>query len=423
MLKKIPTRQLRLGMHIHEVCGSWLEHPFWRRGFALKDARQLAQLQASVTEVVIDTAKGLDVVPEPPVASEPAEAGGRWVDDVELPDSPEGLWPPLSPAASGPLLHGPATLHDELDRARRIVGEAGAEVQALFTEARLGRALDTHRCLPLVAEITGSVQRHPGALISLARLKTSDDYTFFHSVAVCALMVALARQIGLPEDDCRQAGLAGLLHDMGKALMPPEVLNKPGALTADEFATMKRHPQAGFALLQGVPGIGPIPLDVALHHHEKLDGRGYPKGLRGEQVSRWARMGAICDVYDAITSNRPYKSGWDPAQSLQKMAQWARDGHFDEALFQAFVKCVGIYPTGSLVRLRSQRLAVVVEQGVGGLLQPTVVLCLDAATRQPLPRASLDLADPRVDDAIVARERPEAWGLTDLDALWQHASG
>jgi len=163
--------------------------------------------------------------------------------------------------------------------------------------------------------------RHPGALISLARLKTADDYTYMHSVAVWALMVALGRQMGLDEEELRTAGLAGLLHDLGKALMNQDVLNKPGKLTDEEFEHIKSHPHEGWKLLKEAGSVNEAVLDVCRHHHERTDGNGYPDRLAGEQFTRLARMGAICDVYDAITSNRPYKRGWDPAESILRMAQ------------------------------------------------------------------------------------------------------
>jgi HD-GYP domain-containing protein (c-di-GMP phosphodiesterase class II) len=184
---------------------------------------------------------------------------------------------------------------------------------------------------------------------------------------------------------------------------------------------MKGHPEAGHRLLSEGQGVGPVPLDVALHHHEKINGKGYPHGLKGSDISLFARMGAVCDVYDAITSNRPYKAGWDPAESLQKMALWARDGHFDEAIFQAFVKSIGIYPTGSLVRLKSDRLAVVVDQGGGSLLKPLVKVFHCTRQNAALPHQMLDLADPAANDVIVAREKAADWGLLDTDALWMQA--
>jgi HD-GYP domain-containing protein (c-di-GMP phosphodiesterase class II) len=239
-----------------------------------------------------------------------------------------------------------------------------------------------------------------------------------HSVAVCALMVALAQQLKLNALDTREAGLAGLVHDLGKAMMPLEVLNKPGALTPAEFAIMKSHPQAGHQMLVEGQGVGPIPLDVCLHHHEKINGRGYPHGLQGDEISLFARMGAVCDVYDAITSNRPYKAGWDPGDSIQKMAQWAKDGHFDEAIFQAFVKSIGIYPTGALVKLKSGRLGVVVEQGTRSLLTPTVKVFFSTKSNEPITPVLLDLSDPKVTDQIVSRESVASWGFKNLDQFW-----
>lgn len=395
-------------MFVHEVCGSWLDHPFWRSSFKITDARQLRQL-AVVKEVIIDTSKGLDVVSfDVPMA---------LMDDIEV-SAGQPLTQVLPLEEDEAPLAMSVSFQQEIVRASRIVEQARGAMKSLFTDVRMGRAVDAEHCLPLVDDITQSVSRNPSAIVSLARLKTSDDYTYMHSVAVCALMVALAKQLGLSEADTREAGLAGLVHDLGKAQMPLEVLNKPSALTPAEFAIMKGHPEAGYRLLTEGKGAGPIPLDVCLHHHEKVNGKGYPYGLKGEEISLHARMGAVCDVYDAITSNRPYKTGWDPADSIQKMAQWAKEGHFDERIFQAFVKSVGIYPTGSLVKLKSGRLGVVVEQGGKSLLSPLVRVFFSTKANEPITPQLLDLGDGSTTDQIVSRESPTAWGFKHIDQFW-----
>ena len=266
----------------------------------------------------------------------------------------------------------------------------------------------------LVDEISSSVQRNPGALISLARLKTADDYTYMHSVAVCALMVSLARQLGQDETSTRELGLAGLLHDLGKAMMPPEVLNKPGKLTDDEFAIMRTHPGEGHRLLVEGNAVGAIVLDVCRHHHEKVDGSGYPDHLKGEQISLHAKMGAVCDVYDAITSNRPYKAGWDPAESIRKMTEWSK-GHFDERVFQAFVRSIGIYPVGSLVKLDSGRLGVIVEQSEKSLLMPVVKVFFSTKAQTYIKPELIDLSKPGAMDRIASREDAAKWGLQHIN--------
>lgn len=139
----------------------------------------------------------------------------------------------------------------------------------MFNDARLGRVVNAEAVMPLVDEISASIDRNKGALVSLARLKTQDDYTYMHSVAVCALMTALAKEMGLSEQESKQAGLAGLMHDVGKAAIPLEVLNKPGALTDDEFNLVKQHPNHGYDLLKQAGIDDAVTLDVCLHHHEK----------------------------------------------------------------------------------------------------------------------------------------------------------
>jgi len=238
-----------------------------------------------------------------------------------------------------------------------------------------------------------------------------------NSVAVCALMISLARHLDLDEAEVREAGMAGLMHDLGKALIPLDVLNKPGKLTDTEFDVIKRHPAEGHRLLLESGTASAVMLDVCLHHHEKVDGTGYPDRLADAQISLFAKMGAVCDVYDAITSNRPYKRGWDPAESIRKMTEWSK-GYFDQRVFQAFIKSIGIYPIGSLVRLSSGRLAVVVELSEKSLLAPRVRVFFSTKSQTRIMPETIDLASPGVSEKIVGHEDPGKWGFTDLDAMW-----
>ncbi|WP_415033569.1 HD-GYP domain-containing protein [Azonexus sp.] len=397
MLKKIPVTEVRLGMHIHGFCGAWIDHPFWRNRFVLKDTKDLGLIRESaVREVWINLQLGLDV-------ERPADAGAVVYEVVaEVPLEA----PPPPPEKT--------SYADEIKRAGRIVGKGKEAVISMFQEVRMGKAIEAEAAAPLVEEISNSVLRNPGALISLARLKTADDYTFMHSVAVCALMIALARQLKLTEAEVREAGMAGLLHDMGKAMIPPEILNKPGRLTDAEFDIIKGHPAEGHRLLEEGSGASATVKDVCLHHHEKVDGSGYPKALNGDTMSLFAKMGAVCDVYDAITSNRPYKAGWDPAESLQRMASWK--GHFDPVVFQAFVKSLGIYPIGSLVRLESGKLGVVIEQNEQSLLKPRIKVFYSTKSRNYIPPLLVDLAKSA--EKIAGREDAEKWGITDVNRFW-----
>jgi HD-GYP domain-containing protein (c-di-GMP phosphodiesterase class II) len=229
-------------------------------------------------------------------------------------------------------------------------------------------------------------------------------------------MIALARQLGMSPVQVREVGLAGMLHDVGKMAVPAEILNKPGKLTDSEFVTVREHPQAGGKILLAGKQVSAVVLDVCLHHHEKVDGSGYPHRLSGEQISLPAKMGAICDVYDAVTSNRPYKAGWEPAESIRKMAEWT--GHFDQTVFKAFVKTVGIYPTGSLVRLQSGRIGVVLDQHATSLLMPKVKVFFSAKSKTPIAQEIIDLAKLIDRDKIVSRESAADWGFRNLDELW-----
>ena len=390
-------------MFIEEICGPWMNHPFWRTSFLLSDAKDLSDMRATgIREVPIDTRKGLDVAPSPGSGKQPAAAA--------VPPS-EGMPRRKCVSADG-----------EIERAARICNQSTQAVRSMFDDVRLGHSVDVHGIRPLVQGITDSVRRNPGAIVSLARLKNADEYTYMHSVAVCAMMVGLAKQLKLDEDQTYSAGLAGLLHDLGKAHIPAEILSKPGKLTEQEAAIMRNHAVEGFEMLLGSDDADPIALDVCLHHHEKWNDEGYPMGHKGKEISLSSKMAAVCDVYDAITSDRCYKSAWDPAEAMRMMAKWS-SGHFDPRVFQAFVKGIGIYPVGSLVQLTSGRIGVVIEQGSRSLTTPKVNVFYSTRLIMRIMPIIVDLSAPSVMERISNLEDPKKSKFKDINQLWSGTAG
>jgi putative nucleotidyltransferase with HDIG domain len=305
----------------------------------------------------------------------------------------------------------------ERDRAADIIARSKGVMRGVFDGARLGKAIESADVIAVVDEISGSVRRNARALIGLVRLKSKNEYTYLHSVAVCALMVNLARQLGLSEAMTRDVGLAGLVHDIGKMGVPSEILDKPGQLTDAEFDLIRTHPERGTALLREASGIPEIAMDVCRHHHEKIDGTGYPFGLKEEDISLAARMGAICDVYDALTSDRSYKQAWTPGEAVIAMASWS--GHFDADLLFAFFQSISIFPVGMLVRMRSNYLAMVLPNGQRAS-RPRVRLVYDIAGEHLIAPHDLVVMDGDAADQILAREEPAAWRIHDWAGLSNH---
>jgi len=379
-------------MFISELCGSWIDHPFWKKAFLLDEPKDLSNLQqCGINEVWIDTDKGLDVE----IVQQKAEV---------VPQENVGAEKKAERRVS---------LQEETQRAQQLQTRARKAVAAVFNDARLGNAMKVGETAALVDEITQSVSRNSGALISLARLKSRDDAIYLHSVAVCALMVALGKQMGMEGEQLRSLGIAGLLHDVGKTLIPIELLNKPGKLTDEEFKFVKTHPQRGWKLLKQSHDVDDVALDVCLHHHERLDGAGYPESLSGDAISQHARMAAICDAYDDLTSDSVYKKRVEPATAIRKMAE-QQGRHFDPVIFQAFVKTVGVYPVGTLVKLKSGRLAVVTDQSAKSLLSPIVKVFFSTKSNEPIFPELVDIS--KVPDPIASVENPASWKL-DLKAM------
>ena len=263
----------------------------------------------------------------------------------------------------------------------------------------------------IVEQMTESVLNNKDALISLLRIKTADEYTYTHSLAVSALCISFARQLDFAADQIRQIGVGGLLHDIGKMKVPSEILNKPGPLTEKEFEIMKTHVKEGDRILNESTNLDAACICVTAHHHERLDGTGYPEGLKGDQINLFGQVAAIVDIYDALSSERCYKVAMSPHVALRKIFEWSQ-GYLNRNLVEKFIAHVGIYPIGTLVRLKSGYIGVVIDHGEKGSLTPVVRAVCDAVQRRPMKPFVIDLGIQRQignEHDIVGCEAPEKW--------------
>lgn len=397
MTKKISVQQLKPGMYIADLSADWMAHPFLRSQFAVKDEATIRKIvETGIHEVYIDPARGLDV------ADAPTEREVRKELEAEM-----------VRVATAPVAVQKVRTSEEIGRARVVHGEANKIIHNIMHDVRLGKQVQVEQVEPVVERMTKSILRNSGALLSLCRVKSKDDYTFLHSVSVCALLVAFCRATGQDAQTIHLAGIGGLLHDIGKVRIPDRLLNKPGRFSEDEFNVMKSHVVESKKILDATDGIGEISIQVAHEHHERHDGSGYARGLKGEAISKMGRMAAICDVYDAITSNRVYHQGMAPHEALRKIFEWSKF-HFDPLLVQQFMRAIGIYPVGTMVMLESGRLGIVLEQAEDSLLRPLVKVFYDSKRLQYIEPKEIDLANPVGHggaDKIVGHETPEKWGI------------
>ncbi len=281
---------------------------------------------------------------------------------------------------------------EEVKRAEVIKEEAGEVVKDFLNDARSGKGIDGDRTQEVVSNMVNSVFRNRDAMMSLARLKDYDNYTFGHSVNVCILTLALGRHMKFSRRDLQALGTGAMLHDVGKMLVPETILNKPDKLSDEEYMKMQNHVSLGGELLYKSGGIDDKSIRVAMEHHEKHDGSGYPNRLSGEEISLFGKISAIVDVYDALTSTRVYRKRNPIANEALKMIFNARGSHFDPLMVDNFVKCLGIYPIGSFVRLNSGEKALVKSVNHKSLLKPTVSIIYDVYSLRVKKPFDMDLS-------------------------------
>lgn len=386
MRKRISIDQLKIGMKVEKLDRSWLATPFLRHRFTITSAKQIEQLHASgVRQIDVDVyddcqESGLSV-PAMPVGTEASPP---------IPPTPE-----TEPSA--------VPFAEELPAARQVFKAAKLIIHQAMDDVRMGRALNMEAVSEVVENMTDSILRNPDALTSLTRLKQFDEYTFFHSVNTSALALSVGRHLGYERTSLLQLGTGMLLHDIGKTLIPVEILNKPGRYEADEFEIMKQHALRGAEILSNTTGLTDMCLKPALEHHERVDGTGYPHRRSRIDLSQFGLIAAIVDIYDAVTSDRCYHKGKTPHDTLQLLYRLGTEGHVDGVLVQQFVQVVGVYPVGSCVALNTGETGIVKQFNHHAPIRPLVVLVTDEAGHRRSTPVELDLAaQPRQPERMIA---------------------
>jgi len=385
-------------MFIHDINCVWMEHPFLVGALKIKNDKTIEKIAGlGVREVYIDTLKGLDVIDAPTETEVNAEIEHKMLAMVQQ----------VKPITTT------STLSEELKRSREVYSEANKIISNIMHDVRIGKQIEVERIDPVVEKMANSILRNKDALLSLCRIKNKDDYTFLHSVSVGALLISFAHALDFKRDVIKLLGVGGMLHDIGKTKVPNEILNKPGALTEEEFVIMKSHVVHGCSILRKSPGIAQVSFDVASQHHERFDGSGYPLGLKNSEMSVYGQMAAIVDVYDAITADRCYHKGMEPTVAIRKMFEWSKF-HFNPKLLRTFIRIVGIYPVGTLVMLESGKIGVVIEQSETDMTRPLVRIIFDAKKNYFIAPKDIDLAKPLGQgggDRIVNYESSAKWNI------------
>jgi HD-GYP domain-containing protein (c-di-GMP phosphodiesterase class II) len=416
MLKRISVSDVELGMFVHKLEGSWFKHPFWKSRFLLQDSGMLDDLHASdIDAVVIDISKGYDVRPLPaqPKSSIPPRTGLHPA-RAPLRSRAQSI---LTPAPQAPDFRStaPNSMAREFGLAKQVAGKSRKVISRAFLESRLGKSIKASYVEPVIEDIFCSIQRNPHAFNGLMRCKRDNDYIYRHALAVSALMISLGRQMKLPAETIRLAGMSGLLMDVGIGMLPVDLSRYGGDYRNLDPKVLNQHIMLGYEFLEAGGGISAAVLDVVLNHHELMDGTGYPNRLPGDRIDLLSRMAAICDGYDSMVSDTADGSGMDPASSLQQMTMMK--GWYDPDILARFVETLGVYPIGSVVLLRSDRLAMVVAQDPSDYTRPRVRPFFTNLTGKFIKADEIAFASCYGNDEIVETVEPSDFGIEDFPRI------
>ena len=386
MRRKFNVTELAIGMYVAELDKPWEQSSFLFQGFVIENEEDLAKLREECQFVYID---------ETPPAAATSRPARR----------PTTAAPTVSTTiTSRPLSGEVVPLRLEMKQVVQTRQLARTNISRVLDEARLGKTLDTQETKGAVTQMVSAVTANPNSMLWLANLRLKHERTASHCLNSAILCIAFGKHIGLSEAELNMLGQGAMLHDIGKVRIPPNILDKAGALTESEIQQVRKHPQDGEAVLKLTRQLPEEVLKIVRHHHERVDGKGYPDGLAGDQVPLGARIVGMVDAYDSLTADTPYHAALTPADALAVLRTEGPDA-YGKDLVQEFIRCLGIYPIGSLVQCNNGALAVVVSSTPASRLKPVIMVVRDERGKETRPRMLLSLAT--MDPSLTAR-----WGIT-----------
>ncbi|MEX2197393.1 MAG: HD-GYP domain-containing protein [Burkholderiales bacterium] len=373
MKKRIPVEELQFGMFVGGLDRPWLGTPFLYQGFVLRTQQELDGLKRHCREVFIDTEKA------DPDGLTPAPAGGATTGASALPGTGRVVYREnVEPEA-------------EWLKARESLASGRVALEDVFQRVQAGSMLESTQARTAVGNMTASMLRNPDALMLFAAMRERGGYQLERAVDVSVYMIAFARFLGMSEEDIELAGLVGLLQDIGMLELPPAMLHKAGRLEPAEYKVVRSHVARGSEILAKTSGLPPAVATLASLHHERYDGSGYLRGLKGDALGVIGAIAGIVDTFDALTVKRPYAEAMSPSNALNLLFR-TRSRMFHPVLVEQFIRCIGYFPVGSVVELNSGEIGVVIAQNVEQRLQPKVMVVRDAQGQALRPQKFLNLA-------------------------------
>lgn len=364
-LREIPVEELCFGMFISKLDRPWTETPFVFQGFVLKSDKQLAVLKKFCKHVFVDPEK--EVRPE--------------VGKVTAED--------LAKVRGTTVYKSTSSVEAELPVARKTYANTTVIIRELSRAVEIGKTIDSSRSHEAATQIAASVVRNPDAIALLIKLQETSNATLSRAAEISVMMTIFGRFLQLPQDRLELLGMLGLLQDVGKLKLPTEIAAR-GPVSAEEIDIYRTHVDHSVRILSSTPGLPPELPGLASLHHERFDGSGYPRGLRGNAIAFPGLIAAIVDAFDTLTAPKPFGENLSPSKALNIIYK-GRGTQFHPALAEQFIQCISIFPVGSAVELNSGEVAIVIAQNMVRRLQPRIMVVKDAQGNPLRPYKMLDL--------------------------------